>query len=441
MEKEFQILSPEQIRESLFVNDREKVIRSLENLTFILKHDQKFAGVFRLNCLTDRIDVVRAVDWRKENHAFDDDDLFQVALHMESYGIINCKDMINDAIRIVAGENRFHPIKERLEALEWDGIPRVAHALHHFFGCDESELVYESLKLFMYGALERIYRPGCKFETMLCLVGGQGAGKSTFFKFLALNDEWFSDDLRRLDDENVVRKMIGHWIIEMPEMLATTSAKYIEENKAFVSRQKDTYKVPYAKYPKDYPRQCVFGGTSNNRGCLPFDRTGNRRFIPIETHLEQAEVQINEDEAKSRHYFEQMWAEIMVNYVPGKCNLILPPHLAQQMDELRSTFMVEDTDAGLIQHYLDNLKDDYVCTIQIYQKALECIGKPKRSESNNIADIMNNSIKGWKSAGGTTRRFSGYGVQKYWYRDKDSTDVTNTDGFIPVTEQMELPFR
>ena len=74
---------------------------------------------------------------------------------------------------------------------------------------------------------------------MLCLVGGQGAGKSTFFRLLAVKDEWFSDDLRKLDDDNVYRKLQGHWIIEMSEMIATANAKSIEEIKSFLSRQKE----------------------------------------------------------------------------------------------------------------------------------------------------------------------------------------------------------
>ena len=112
------------------------------------------------------------------------------------------------------------------------------------------------------GALDRLYNPGCKFEIMLCLVGDQGAGKSSFFHFLALKDEWFSDDIKKLDDENVYRKMAGHWIMEMAEMLGTANAKSVEEIKAFLSRQKETYKDPYDKFPKDRPRQCVFVGAT-----------------------------------------------------------------------------------------------------------------------------------------------------------------------------------
>ena len=139
---------------------------------------------------------------------------------------------------------------------------------------------------------------------MLCLVGGQGAGKSTFFRLLAVRDEWFSDDLRKLDDDNVYRKLQGHWIIEMSEMMATANAKSIEEIKSFLSRQKEVYKIPYETHPADRPRQCVFGGTSNALDFLPLDRSGNRRFIPVMVYPEQAEVHILEDEAASRAYIE-----------------------------------------------------------------------------------------------------------------------------------------
>ena len=158
---------------------------------------------------------------------------------------------------------------------------------------------------------------------MLCLVGGQGAGKSTFFRFLAIKDEWFTDDLKKLDDDNVFRKMQGHWIVEMSEMIATANAKSIEDIKSFLSRQKETYKVPYDKQPDDRLRQCVFGGTSNTLDFLPLDRTGNRRFLPIMVYPEKSEVHIMSDEKASRAYIEQMWAEAMVIYNSKKYQLAL----------------------------------------------------------------------------------------------------------------------
>ena len=158
-----------------------------------------------------------------------------------------------------------------------------------------------------------LFQPGCKFETRLW---GRGAGrqwrpqnavsilkhrpsrqarpgKSTFFRLLAVKDEWFSDDLRRLDDDNVYRKLQGHWIIEMSEMIATANAKSIEDIKSFLSKQKETYKVPYETHPADRLRQCVFAGTTNRQDFLPRDRTGNRRFIPVPVDAELVEVHIS----------------------------------------------------------------------------------------------------------------------------------------------------
>ena len=106
-----------------------------------------------------------------------------------------------------------------------------------------------------------------------------------------------------LDDDNVYRKLQGHWIIEMSEMMATANAKSIEEIKSFLSRQKEVYKIPYETHPADRPRQCVFGGTSNALDFLPLDRSGNRRFIPVMVYPEQAEVHIWRTKASSFHRF------------------------------------------------------------------------------------------------------------------------------------------
>ena len=78
----------------------------------------------------------------------------------------------------------------------------------------------------------------------------------------------------------------------------------IEEIKSFLSRQKETYKVPYETHPADRLRQCVFGGTTNRQDFLPRDRTGNRRFLPVTVYPERAEVHILDDEAAARAYIE-----------------------------------------------------------------------------------------------------------------------------------------
>ena len=362
----------------------------------------------------------------------------------ETYGLTNEKK-IDNAIGIVANENKYHPIRDYLSALVWDGTERIRFCLRHFLGADADDYTYEALKLFLLGAVSRAFQPGCKFEIMLCLVGGQGAGKSTFFRLLAVRDEWFSDDLRKLDDDNVYRKLQGHWIIEMSEMMATANAKSIEEIKSFLSRQKEVYKIPYETHPADRPRQCVFGGTSNALDFLPLDRSGNRRFIPVMVYPEQAEVHILEDEAASRAYIEQMWAEAMEIYRSGRFKLAFSPAMQRYLKEHQRDFMPEDTKAGMIQAYLDKYTGSMVCSKQLYKEALNhAFDEPKQWEIREINEIMNQCIDRWRYFP-NPRMFSEYGRQKGWERENPATDSGNPsektmDGFVEVTEQMELPF-
>ena len=273
--------TPAEIRETLEGTQKGGVKNSIRNCLTVFQRDPLFRGALRLNLLTEQIDIVKPLGWERTSTTLTDMDMNYLLLYLEeNYGLISEKK-VQSAIKIVANENRYHPVRDYLNSLQWDGTERIRYALHHFLGADTDEYTYEALKLFLMGAIRRVFRPGSKFEVMLCLVGGQGAGKSTFFRLLAGRDEWFSDDLKKLDDENVYRKLQGHWIIEMSEMIATANAKSIEEIKSFLSRQKETYKVPYETHPADRLRQCVFGGTTNRQDFLPRDRTGNRRFLPV----------------------------------------------------------------------------------------------------------------------------------------------------------------
>ncbi len=426
-----------EIIEKLEVNERGVVKKSRKNCVVILSEDPVLKGKIKSNLFTERIDL-HGLPWNMESHTLDDNDLHHIYLILEDYGLVNADGLIDSAIRLVADENRYHPVREYLESLEWDGVPRIDDALRHFLGVERTPLSEEAIRVFMYGALERIYHPGCKFELVLCLVGGQGDGKSTFFKFLALKDEWFTDDLKRLDDENVVRRLQGHWIVEMAEMIATGSAKCIEENKAFLSRQKDIYKVPYDKFPKDVARQCVFGGTSNKTNFLPFDRAGNRRFIPFETDITKADGHILEDEKKSRAYFEQMWAEMLVCYKKGEAKPYLSKEAEQELIAKRERFMGEDTDKALIEAYLNATEKTEVCILELYREALGNLGNPDRRTSNEIADIMRNGL-GWDDSGGKVKRFGQYKTQKYFLK-RCNQGASEGESFVAVTEQMELPF-
>ncbi len=140
----------------------------------------------------------------------------------------------------------------------------------------------------------------------------------------------------------------------MSEMIVTANAKSIEEIKSFLSRQKEVYKIPYETHPADRPRQCVFGGTSNALDFLSLDRSGNRRFIPIQVCPEQAKTHILEDEPASRAYISQVWAEAMEIYKSGRWKLTFSPEMVRYPKEHQRDFMPEDTKAGMIQAFLDS---------------------------------------------------------------------------------------
>ncbi|MBR3652356.1 MAG: hypothetical protein IKN60_00200 [Bacteroidales bacterium] len=422
---------------------RGEIRQSINNCVLILQNDPALKGVVQKNLLTGRIDITRPVWWTRSGTCLTDTDMNYIKLYLEkTYEQRNHK-AIEIALSVAANECAYHPVRDYLSALRWDGTSRMRHALHHFLGAPEDDLTEQSLRLFLLGAVSRVFEPGCKFEYMLCLVGGQGAGKSTFFRFLAIRDEWFTDDVKHLDDNRVYQRLGGHFIVEMSEMLATANAKSVEEIKSFLSRQKDNYRTPYDKYPEDRPRQCVFGGTTNQQKFLPFDRTGSRRFVPVQVNPHQAEVHILEDEAASRAYIDQLWAEVMVVYRKGGFELKFSDETEAQLMEHRLAFMGEDTLAGQVQAWLDDYRGDYVCTLQIYQEALGHVGEtPRRWETTEINDIMNLTIRGWKQTG--QHRFIKYGQQRSWTRvqpekpkQEEFTDVTGSPD-IPIFNAEQL---
>ena len=438
--------SVEEVKALLDSTEKGGVRNSIKNCLTVFQHDPLLSGAIAYNLLTDRTDIVKPIGYeRSPSSSMTDTDMKYIRLYLEENYDLTSEKKIMDAADLAAHQNSCHPVRDYLSSLTWDGTERIRYCLHHFLGAEADEYTFQALRLFLLGAIHRAFRPGCKFEVMLCLVGGQGAGKSTFFRLLAGKDEWFSDDLRKLDDENVYRKLQGHWIIEMSEMIATASAKSIEEIKSFLSRQKEVYKIPYETHPADRLRQCVFGGTSNAMDFLPLDRSGNRRFLPVQVCPEQAEVHILEDESASRTYLQQVWAEAMTIYRAGGWKLTFSPEMVRYLKEHQKDFMPEDTKAGMIQAFLDSYTGNTVCSKQLYKEALNhAFDEPKQWEIREINEIMNQCVTGWTYFS-NPRSFAGYGRQKGWERERAATDSGNhaaeiPDGFVEITEQIGMPF-
>lgn len=428
----------------LSVNEKGAVVQSLGNTIKAICFDGNLKDMLRFNELTDRIEVFGSW-WNRSQANLSDNDLNNIRLYLEqNYGLSHEKN-IPRAVDIVAHQHSYHPVREFLESLKWDGIKRIGKLLSKYLGAENTDYTEQALKLFMLGAIERVFTPGTKFEVMVCIVEDkQGGGKSTIARFLAVNDDWFSDDIKNLDDENIYRKLQGHWIIEFSEMLATSNTKTIEAIKSFLSRQKDTYKVPYDKYPHDFPRQCVFIGTSNNLDFLPNDKTGNRRFIPILVNSDRAEVHPMDNEKETRAYIIQAWAEAMELYRSTEYSLTFPKDLQSTLLRIQRDFTPEDPKIGIIQDWLDRCDYNSVCSLMLYREALgNEYQEPKSWELREIGGIMNKSIIGWQKhpTSDTQVRFPRYGKQRAW--DRIVHDNASTDGFVSMDterQQIELPF-
>ena len=408
------------LKKTLTRNKDGTVSSTIGNYVAILAGDPRLKGAIRLNELSGRAQIVRDLGWhRNPEEPVTDTDVNYLRLWIETeYGISSEKNLIA-AMDVVANEWRYHPVRDKLNSLVHDGISRIPYVLHHFLGAEVNDINTAFVTVWLLEAIARVFHPGIKADLMLCLTGDQGAGKSSFFRLMAMKDEWFTDDVKRLDDENVCRKLAGHLIVELSEMNAVNRAR-IEEIKSFISRQYDTYKVPYDRHPRDVPRQCVFCGSANRKEFLPSDRSGNRRFMPIAIDPRKAEVHILEDEAASRAYCEQVWAEAMVIYRSGNWSLTLPKEIERQLDEYRQAFLPDDDRVGMVTGFLERTEAGSVCSRMIFREAFSEFRDPTQYELRDIAEIVNTEIDhgrlpGWRRYP-STRRYALYGQQRGWER-------------------------
>lgn len=170
----------EEIRDRLELTQQGKPANTAMNYKTVFQNDPLLKGAIRRNLLTERTDIVKPLGWYRESSTLTDVDIKYLLLYLENNYGLTVEKKIEDAVAVIANENRYHPICDFLNGLEWDGQERIRFCLQHFLGSDADDYTYEALKLFMLGAISRVFKPGCKFDIMLCLVGGTGSRKVHF---------------------------------------------------------------------------------------------------------------------------------------------------------------------------------------------------------------------------------------------------------------------
>lgn len=416
------------------------------NARLILEHDPRLAGKVGTNQFSSFPTVRGSLPWRpgaKDGELWSDTDEAYLLQYMEAVWKFRGKDKIEAALKIVMEQNSYHPVREYLEGLTWDGKERLDTLLVRYMGAEDSAYVRAVTRKWMCGAVKRAFLPGCKFDSLLVFVGPQGIGKSRFGMILSRG--WFTDSLTRMDGKEAYEAIRGVWIVELSELAAARKSEQ-EAQKQFLSAQWDRYRPAFGKNVVEYKRQCVFYATTNDPEPLR-DNTGARRYWPVAcAGVNQGQHIGLEEEV------DQLWAEAVVRYKAGESLWLDDSMLAEAAQIAQETYSERDEWIGLIQEYLDTpitpdweqktpeerrawIRGDSLEqwdeldlvrreTVSGTEIRVECFGEDRAGIRGNdfsgrrIAKIMG-LMPGWTKMK-TTLRVPGYGQQRCYARENSA---------------------
>ena len=399
-----------------------------ENFVRIMLQDRQFENV-RFNELANRAEIHESKDGKLDIRKWNDADEAYSRNYIEhQYGLYS-KDKHSDALRILFTERRYNPIRDIVDGIKWDGEARCQHFLSRWAKAEDSPYTQEVSRLIFAGGIHRLYRPGTKFDDVPILIGTeQGEGKSSLIRFLAINDDYYGE-ITAVEGQPAIEQLQGKWILEISELLALTKNKEQESVKAYITRAVDAYRKPWDRNVSELPRRCIFVGTSNDPAPL-VDKTGNRRYYPVEVHSNGYEIYRHEDEI--RDYILQCWAEARDLYRAGAMPNYANQALVNLYREAQENAMQDDWRVGAIQSFLDRkLPGELTCVREVCHRALssnpDFPHEPTLAESKDIGRILN-KLKGWKRVS-SPRKVGNYGNQRCWQKSGD-----------PLTVRLEKPF-
>lgn len=424
------------------VDGKGNYMATIHNAKMILSHDPLLKGKIRKNEFTKKYRVFGALPWNTDERERDweDNDDSGLRYYIEKVYQIKGKANIEDAWGLVANENRYHPVRDYLESLVWDGVPRVETLFIEFMGAEDNAYTRAVSRIALTAAVARIFAPGIKYDNVVVLVGPQGCGKSTILK--KLGRDWFSDTLTTMQGKEAYEQIQGFWIIEIGE-LAAMKRYEVETVKQFTSKSEDSYRAAYGHHVETHKRQCVFFGTTNTYDFLK-DMTGNRRFFPVDVHPEKAAKDVwNDLDAKT---VDQIWAEAVSLFRNGEKFYLWDEDIKRMAEEVQDSHLEESPLTGAVLAFLDKkipknwdeidlcakrdfirgesfvsdikgeVYRDKVCALEIWCELFngerKDLSRQKSKEINDIIEKTGEWIRAKKSL-----RFSGaYGVQKGFIR-------------------------
>jgi predicted P-loop ATPase len=279
----------------------------LANAVLMLRQAPELQGVLGFNEFSLYSVTRRPAPWplSAPGKNWTDDDDARAACWLQEHGILVSSKVAAEAVQSVARENPFHPVREYLTGLTWDGTPRLLDWLSTYLGAESSPLTSAIGQRWLISGVARIMRPGCKADHVRLLEGPQGIGESTALQTLA-SPEWFTDHLSDLGSKDSRIELHGKWIIELGEFVSRRSEL---ERKAFLTACADNFRAPYERRAQWVPRSCVFAATTNDAVPLT-DPSGARRYWPVTCGRVDLD-RLREDR-------DQLWAEAYALYLAGE---------------------------------------------------------------------------------------------------------------------------
>lgn len=416
-------LDEEHWEDALEVDRKGKVLSTIDNAYIIIRHDPLLKGAVAYNDLKVRPVALRSLPWREvadevNGSTWNDSDDAALRWYLEKYYKLTGKEKIMDGMMKAAKDNAINPIKNYLEGLAWDGVPRLETLLVDYLGAEDTAYTRAVTRKTFTAAVARIFEPGCKFDYVLTLSGPQGRGKSTLVA--KMSNGWYTDSLAGIGTKEAYENIQGYWLVELGELAAMRKIE-IETIKNFISKQVDSYRAAYGRRVEDHPRQCIFIGTTNSTAFLR-DDTGNRRFWPV--RLGDAAPKLTVWGDLTQQTIDQLWAEAVTLYREGE-RLTLPPELAESAQEQQQAFTEDDPRRGLVEDYLevllptgwagmgaekrrawfqedDSIREagtqqrDYISAVEVWA---ECFGNdPHRFPRQDRAEVNTilRQLQGWK---------------------------------------------
>jgi predicted P-loop ATPase len=390
-------------------NGDEYLKKNGRNVELILKNAMGEALAYnefqQTEVIKDELPWRKQVDPKKNYEPWLNSDDSRLEHYFNTQWDINGKNMIQNAFVEVTHQNSFHPVKEYLEGLEWDGVKRLETMFPDYLGADDSEYTREITRKWMMAAIRRIYNPGIKFDHVPVLSGVERSGKS--FVASKLGGEWFTQSLKKLDPKESGEILLKNWIVEIGELSALKKSS-TEEIKDFISRTSDDFRPSYGRVVVNHPRHCVFIGTTNNPEYLR-DDNGDRRFwsIPVDPKKRK----YNPFKELTDDVVNQIWAEAMICADSDE-----EIYLSEEMEEIalkmRENHRELDPWTGQIEMFVE--KQETVCIqelwINAFHKSLEELTKKER---NRLAKILRSL--GWEMQP-KAQRIPNVGITKVFKR-------------------------